>query len=178
MCFILNFGNENSNVYSQVAASTPKSRSRSGNVSAKHILDLELDDVLIMNTQNIKNLFGINMARVRKVLGGKRILLRDLQNNWINHIKRSLAGFPEVSNGTKYGRCDYRHALFALRGSEFFSSVGSRSYIGSASYYGLVPFKVIGSSFAVDLISHKDGNIFQRHGFSDSFFITPHQLRH
>lgn len=173
---LLGFYNS-ANAYCQVAEYTPKSRPRLGLGFEKLVLDLELDDVVIINAQNVIDMFGIKIGQAQEILGGKAVPLRELQKNWIAHIKNSLKGFPEVSNGTGKGKCDYRHALFALRGSEFFQGK-ARSYIGSASHFGLVPLNVIGNSFAVDLSSHKNSNIFQRHGFSEEFHLTPHQLRH
>lgn len=147
----------------------------------KPIVNLSMDSELIVNTYSLIKLLGIKTDKVFRLFSKNILTVEAFQNEWISYLKSQLIGFPIQSNNTLAGTVDYRHAMFALTGPQFFiKTKGSSSYIGARSFYALVDCKTIGNSFSRDISmsNQKMGSLFTRYGFSDEFRLMAHQLRH
>jgi len=143
----------------------------------KAIYALELNDAIIIIGKNIKRLLRIrpSWGPLYDRLSVSAIsTLRDFQAYWVAHIKKQFPLFPELRNGSKSGKCDAEHMLFALNGYQLNNVI---SYHGSGSPYAIISPKSMGSLYSNE-ISNPKQSIFTRYGFAKEFRIAPHQFRH
>ncbi len=100
--------------------------------------------------------------------GRQELTLAEFQNHTIEMNQSQLKGY----NRTKTKHVDFENALFAYTEKQLSGRV--------AHPFLLVPISSLSGLFADDLIKGNKTRltIFERHGFSSSFLIKPHQLRH
>lgn len=145
----------------------------------KPISQLCLDDHVVLTGESVKNLF-VNRGYDFLVRMGLDFsdtpTISELQSKWISYLKKQFPEFPRLRNRTEGGFCDSEYRLFALNGCQ---TRNKGSYAGCRSPYGIVSPNSLTSTLSKELndkLRHHD--IFTRHGFSEDFFISPHQFRH
>lgn len=153
----------------------------------KPIAKLMLEDIVILHKSsvNLSVLLGVATK------GGKSIVfpqmkygavsINDIQTWWLAHLKKQYPLFPSIRNQTKEGSCDIEHRLFALNSAQLNlqGMSGGNDYKGSISPFAIISPITIGKVYANDLAGGgQSKTIFERYGFSKTFRITPHQMRH
>ncbi|MGF1761140.1 hypothetical protein L4D76_25110 [Photobacterium sagamiensis] len=148
----------------------------------KPIVDLRLEDELVITKDcpHSTYLLGIilNGSGLRGIFRSNTMTVAQFQHDWIQYVVGKLAGFPVGYNNTKHGKCKYKQALFSFTGYQLYTT--ATSFIGGKSPFAIVPLASLGDKFAAALRQKYtySENIFSRHGFSDEFYIKPHQFRH
>jgi hypothetical protein len=112
--------------------------------------------------------FTINYQYDKYTAGKKELTVAEFQNHTIEMNQSQLKGYNKSQ--TKF--VDFENALFAYTQKQFGGKVTSPFF--------LVPINSLSAFFSDDLLK---GNkirmtLFERHGFSSSFLLKPHQLRH
>ncbi|CAK2637424.1 Integrase [Vibrio crassostreae] len=128
---------------------------------------------LVSNCSHSNTLFGIifnEKGKFRKYSAGKRVIsILELQNHLIATNKANLSGYNKKQ--TKY--VEYEQALFTFTEKQISTQ--------TSSHFLLVPIASLEVCFSKNLKKYKGityKTIFDRHGFSPDFCITPHQFRH
>lgn len=100
--------------------------------------------------------------------GKQELTVAEFQNFIIEKNQRQLKGYN--NNQSKY--VDFDNALFAYTQKQLGGKVKNP--------FLLVPISSLNGLFSGDLTKaiKTKGSIFERHGFSSSFLLKPHQLRH
>ncbi|NOH72590.1 hypothetical protein F0225_14745 [Vibrio pectenicida] len=96
------------------------------------------------------------------------ITVAEFQNHHIKINQQAISGY----NRAKTKRVNYDRALFAYTEKQLSTQ--------RASHFLLLPIESLGALFDKNLKKRKKDHItiFERHGFSENFSITPHQFRH
>lgn len=140
----------------------------------KPIAQLEAFDTLVFkgNCPYSHSLTGCKLAKQdqydKHTAGKKELTVAEFQNHTIEMNQSHLKGYNE--NQTKH--VDFESALFAYTQKQFGGRV--------AHPFLLVPISSLSGLFSDDLIKRNKNRLtlFERHGFSSSFLLKPHQLRH
>ncbi|NVJ67084.1 MAG: hypothetical protein HWE16_11400 [Gammaproteobacteria bacterium] len=150
----------------------------------KYIYKLSSEDRITLNATQIRKLFAINSSNAlysRLSLKECSTIL-DIQTAWIRYLKEQYPNFPLVRNNASQGSCDIEFRLFALNSFQLgLNGIrGGNDYVASNSPFAIISPATMGKVYVNDLGASKKTNqsIFQRFGFSDSFHISPHQMRH
>jgi len=97
----------------------------------------------------------------------------ELQDAWINYIKRALPNFPYRSH-TNQNRVLLSDALYVFTGKQLHSTANN-SYPGGGSTFsidGIAPQGVFGVAIGTA------GSFFSDHGYSRDYSLSPNQIRH
>ncbi|MDN3609423.1 hypothetical protein ACFFUP_06440 [Vibrio ostreicida] len=140
----------------------------------KPIAQLEAFDTLVFksNCPYSQALTGCplsNQHQYDKYIAGKEELtVAEFQNHTIEMNQSHLKGYNKYQ--TKH--VDFENALFAYTQKQFCGKV--------THPFLLVPISSLSGLFRDDLIKGNKNRLtlFERHGFSSSFLLKPHQLRH
>ncbi|WP_067581827.1 hypothetical protein [Endozoicomonas ascidiicola] len=141
----------------------------------KPIAELSPFDKLAMTYQCpcVSELLGVVITDKRQLkkysAGKKELTVAEFQNHFVNANQENLTGY----NSKKAKRVEYENALFAFTEKQLNAK--------QSSHFLLVPIASLSKFFSNSLKKRKGKNnktIFERHGFSSDFFVTPHQLRH
>jgi hypothetical protein len=159
---------------------------KAGNFYVKPIAELKLCDEVIVNPGQLATLLALlkNRTKISSDLDIQGVLSVDaLQSRWMTHLKKQYSSFPVVRNDSNEGSCDIEHRLFALNSWQLglIGMSGGNDYKGSNSPFAIISPITMGKCYSNDLSGTGGGNIktiFKRHGFSQEFRITPHQMRH
>ena len=100
--------------------------------------------------------------------GQTEMTVAEFQNHYVAINQKSMLGF----NKRKSKRVDYDQALFTYTEKQLSTR--------QASHFLLVPIESLSQFFERNIKNEKNSytTIFERHGFSADFAITPHQFRH
>ncbi len=156
-----------------------------GKFYVKPIAKLQLGDKVIVSNTQLARLLGkqtgsTTLSRDLDIQG--IVTVRAIQNRWIAHLKKQYPSFPMVRNESNKGSCDIEHRLFALNSWQLGlkGMSGGNDYKGSNSPFSIISPVTMGKCYINDLTSSGNNNktIFRRHGFSQEFRISPHQMRH
>lgn len=100
--------------------------------------------------------------------GQTEMTVTEFQNHYVAINQNAMSGF----NRQKSKRVDYDQALFTYTEKQLNTQ--------RASHFLLIPIESLSGFFINNIKKRKDGytTIFERHGFSADFAITPHQFRH
>lgn len=151
---------------------------------SKPVAFLQLDDEVQVSSEQLGILFAINRSKeLCKRLDLQGIYtVAEIQKRWLLHLKKQFPLLPLVRNETNEGFCDIEHRLFALNSYQLGLNgrSGGNDYVGSNSPFSLISPATMGKIYANDLgrSSKTLQSIFNRFGFADTFYITPHQMRH
>lgn len=159
---------------------------KAGRIYVKPIAELHLHDKVIANGTHLSTLLGLQggITQISRQLNIHGVMsLDELQRRWMTHLKRQYPSFPLVRNDSNEGVCDIEHRLFALNSWQLglIGKSGGNDYKGSNSPFAIISPTTMGKCFANDLSGEGGAvskTIFERHGFSRDFRITPHQMRH
>ncbi|WP_373433271.1 hypothetical protein ACEO96_04970 [Vibrio anguillarum] len=140
----------------------------------KPIAQLEAFDTLmfISNCSYAQVLTGSSLItkpqRDKYTAGKQELTVAEFQNHTIEINQSQLTGY----NIYQTKSVDFENALFAYTEKQLGGKV--------THPFLLVPIGSLSGFFADDLIKHNKPRftIFERHGFSSSFLLKPHQLRH
>ncbi|PKH87899.1 hypothetical protein [Colwellia sp. Bg11-28] len=141
----------------------------------KPIVELSAFDKLIFMSHcpYARSLTGSNWISKQQsekfTAGKKELTVAEFQNHTIAMNQYNITGY----NKTYRKRVDYENALFTYTDYQLNSQTGSP--------FILKPIASLGNIFASDCKRNNGKtvkSIFERHGFSSNFAITPHQLRH
>lgn len=140
----------------------------------KPIAQIEASDTLVFKSNCLysKMLTGCPLSskgQYKKYLAGKQELtLTEFQNHYIEINKSQLNGY----NRHQTKSVDFDKALFAYTHKQLSGRVSNP--------FLLVPIKTLSNFFSNDLSKYEKTRltIFERHGFSSSFILLAHQLRH
>jgi hypothetical protein len=140
----------------------------------KPIAQIEVFDTLVFmhNCPYSQTLTGsklINTSQIDNYLKGKQELtVADFQSYTIEINQPQLNGF----NKRQTKSVDFENALFTYTYMQLGNNV--------AHPFLLVPIGSLNGFFSENLIKRKQSRltIFERHGFSSTFSLKPHQLRH
>jgi hypothetical protein len=156
---------------------------RGASVYTKHIYDLVSQDILHVCTvcKYGSALMGVKITNkgIKAIASDTKLTLKDFQNSWIAHIKKQFPAFPYANNSSS-GRVDLRLAMFTFTGNQVVKD--KPGYTFGKSHFALIPLSslstVISNELSKNGSTNNGANIFKNHGFSDAFFMTPHQFRH
>ncbi|MEZ9601814.1 hypothetical protein AB4274_01105 [Vibrio sp. 10N.261.55.A10] len=157
---------------SKGAIALPASR---GNNSKyiKPIADLSLFDSLVlvqgcpMAAQLLGTYFRKSNPIYEYIINGT-CTVAEFQNHHVLFNQKRITGF----NRKQTKRVNYDNALFAFTERQITSKKGG-------AYFSLTPIASLETTFSNDLRKHQQIlTIFERHGFSSTFSIRPHQFRH
>ena len=100
--------------------------------------------------------------------GQTEMTVAEFQNHYVAINQNAMSGF----NNRKSKRVDYDQALFTYTEKQLSTQ--------QASHFLLTPIESLSSFFEKNIKKRKSvyRSIFERHGFSADFAITPHQFRH
>lgn len=151
----------------------------------KPIWMLRNDDMVRINWYSLGCLLGLGGKRVPSSiyhgLGiSSDISIKGFQERWIARIKEIYPKFPAMTNGTKDGECNARSMLFAFSGYQFEMANGTGIWGVNTPFTPVGP-ETLAACFGNEIRETRKvggSNIFTRHGFSEEFFINPHQFRH
>lgn len=139
----------------------------------KPIADLSAFDslVLIQGCPMAAQLLGTDFRKcnpIYKCTKNGTCTVAEFQNHHVSFNQEKMSGF----NRRQTKRVDYDNALFAFTERQITSQTGG-------AYFSLMPIASLESAFSNDLRKHQQIlTIFERHGFSSTFAIRPHQFRH
>lgn len=140
----------------------------------KPIAQLEAFDTLVFKTHCPYSRALTGCALVHQyqydkyTAGKKKLTVAEFQNHTIKMNQSHLKGY----NSHKTKHVDFENALFAYTQKQFGGKV--------THPFLLVPISSLSALFSADLIKSIKNSVtlFERHGFSSSFLLKPHQLRH
>lgn len=140
----------------------------------KPIAQLEAFDTLVFKIQcpYSQALTGCTLTTQNQydkhTAGKQELTVAEFQNHTIEMNQPHLKGY----NRHKTKHVDFENALFAYTQKQFGGRV--------THPFLLVPISSLSNVFADDLIKGNKNRLtlFERHGFSSSFSLKPHQLRH
>lgn len=142
----------------------------------------ENDQIIVSEGKTCKSLLGVTLKKddILRVFKSTVITTQAFQSYWVKHIKSVIPSFPFGVNSSKYGKVKFENALYCFLGSQI--QIKSTSFTGAASHFALVSPETLGTLFLSEINTNSRNNlkhnIFTRHGFSEDFYLTPHQLRH
>ena len=140
----------------------------------KPIAELEAFDTLVFKMQcpYAKTLLGCELTTKSKfdnyTAGKHELTVAEFQNHTIEMNQSQLKGYNKEQTKFVY----FEHALFAYTQKQLGGKVTTPFF--------LVPIGSLSGVFSTDLkkATKTRLSIFERHGFSSSFLLKPHQLRH
>ncbi|MGL1720169.1 hypothetical protein ACSTHF_02055 [Vibrio parahaemolyticus] len=175
--FLLGFYDETDG-YVRVTMDTDEAINATSNsgfpVFIKHISKLSLFDKLEIKSscRYVSSLVGASVtaqSQLKKYFNNqKEMTVAEFQNHYIAINQQAMSGY----NRAKTKRVDYDQALFTYTEKQLRSR--------QSSHFLLMRIESLGFQFEARLkkIENSYATIFERHGFSSNFALTPHQLRH
>lgn len=143
-------------------------------VFIKHISKLSFFDKLEIKGKcpYVSSLVGARVGTSQQIdkyyNGQNEMTISEFQNYYIKINQQAMSGFAR----TKSKRVDYTQALFTYTKMQLSTQ--------QASHFLLVPIESLSEFFKKNIKKGENGypTIFERHGFSANFSMTPHQFRH
>lgn len=151
---------------------------------SKQISALNNEDKITVSSEQLVVLFAINRSKelLKRLNLPKEATIEEIQNQWFKYLHSQFPLFPKMKNDTNEGVCDVEYRLYALNSYQLGLNgmSGGNDYVGSNSPFSIISPATMGKVYANDLskTSNTIDSIFTRFGFDDTFYITPHQLRH
>ncbi|NRA79946.1 MAG: hypothetical protein HRU18_17225 [Pseudoalteromonas sp.] len=151
---------------------------------SKHISALNSEDEIAVSSEQLGVLFAINRSKelIKRLKLPKEATVEEIQNQWLKYLHSQFPLFPKIKNDTDEGVCDVEYRLYALNSYQLGLNgmSGGNDYVGSNSPFSIISPATMGKIYANDLnkTSNTIDSIFTKFGFDDTFYITPHQLRH
>ncbi len=148
-------------------------RKRTTYIYTKRIVDLHPSDKLQLSLRcKITDLLiGKRIQKSNQILTGTKnntITVSDFQDYYVSLNRDRICGF----NGSQTKSIEYENALFTFTERQLF-------FQDNGDHFTLTPLSALHNHYKNDLKKYRDfKTIFERHGFSSEFSISPHQLRH
>lgn len=144
------------------------------------------DQFLLAENTTSKSVLGAGLTKATlkdifgKCLEKNLITVGDVQECWVKHLKRSIPTFP-FTFVTDDIKVSFSSMMFAFTGHQI--ALSSSGSMGLRSFYHLTQGSQLSGLFSVKLsgrsrVTYSTTSIFEEHGFSSDFKITPHQFRH